>query len=120
LLVGRVHTTYVFKLTKSLDLDAIDARFPDTPQEIGAADLVQLFDRLVVKATSRNDSFAVVRHRLQSAGALAYVGEKEKAREVISSVKSSPWAQGHEKIIAAASRSPTYSPEGAILLDQER
>ena len=73
----------------------------------------------VAKATSRNDSFAVVRHRLQSAGALAYVGEKEKARDVISSLKRSPRARGHEKIIAAASRSPTYSPDGAIFLDQE-
>ena len=44
MLVGRIHTTYVFTITKSLDIAAISARFPDTPQEVGAADLVKLFD----------------------------------------------------------------------------
>ena len=57
--------------------------FPDSPHDIGESLLIQLFDQLIEKATRRNDFFAVVRHALQTAGALAYVGNKDKAREII-------------------------------------
>lgn len=115
-LVGYVDTTYAFTLVKPLSSEAIEMRYPDSPSELGEDGLIEIFDRLVDDAASRNDYAAVVRHTLQKAGALAYVGNKAQAIKIIKGLKRDPWAFGDRTVIAAAAESPTYSPDGRIFL----
>jgi hypothetical protein len=115
-LLAYVDTTYAFSLTKPLTWEAIEKRFPDRPSDLGEHKLAEVFDRLIEEATFRHDYFAAVRHTLQKAGALAYVGNKRRAREIIAALERKRWAAGHRSVIAAASESPTYSPDGRVLL----
>ncbi len=116
-MIGYVDTTYAFVLAKPLNVEAIDTRFPDEPCDLDEDRMVDIFESLIQEAGGRNDYYAVVRHTLQKAGALAYVGQKSRAKEIITAVKKKPWAAGHEEIIAAALESPTYTPRGKILLE---
>ncbi len=115
-IIGYVDTTYVFILNKPLSIETIDLHYPDRPSDLNEERLVEVFDQCIQDAFYRNDHSAAVGHTLQKAGALAYVGNRIRAKEVITAIRRKPWATGHHKIIEAALRSPTYSPEGPILL----
>jgi hypothetical protein len=115
-LIGYVDTTYAFSLTRTLSSEGLERRFPDSPSELGEERLAEIFDRLVEDAAHRNDYFAVVRHTLQKAGAIAYVGNKSRAWEIIATLAKKPWASGHRAVISAALESPTYTPDGRVFL----
>lgn len=115
-IVGYVNSTYVFVLTRHLNIDVIHSHYPDSPSDLDEEKIIEIFDCLIEQASARNDSFGVVRHTLQSAGALAYIGNKLKAKEIINALRKKNWAVEHNNIIAAALLSPTYSPEGPIFL----
>lgn len=115
-IIGYVDTTYVFMLRKPLNSDEIGMQYPDKPFELGEERVIAIFDSLIKWALDRSDHFAVIRHSLQCAGALAYLGNKRKAKAMISELKNNPWAAGHKKIIDRALCSPTYSPDGPIYL----
>jgi Methyltransferase domain len=115
-LIGSVDNTYVFCLDKRLDADTIESRFADSPQDAGKERLVELLDRQIDGAAARGDSYAVIRHTIHKAGALAYVGEPDAAKNVLSSVDGLPNAHHHRTVIRRAWESPTYTPQAPVLL----
>jgi hypothetical protein len=115
-LIGYVDTTYAFILVKPLNGDIIREYFPDTPSELGEDRINAIFKSLIGGAVTRNDYSAVVRHSLQNAGAIAYIGNREKAKKIITAVKKEARYANYRSMITAALRSPTYTPDGEILL----
>jgi len=115
-LIGYVDATYAFIQIKPLNSDVICKRFPDTPSELGEEKMSAIFKSLIGDAVNRNDYSAVVRLSLQSAGAIAYIGKREKAKTIIQSLEKNVWAGRYKSLISLALRSPTYTPDGEILL----
>jgi hypothetical protein len=113
-LVGNVDATYTFQLKKQITPALIDEKFPDTPEEISGEDFSAIFNASISAATKRKDSFGAFRNQLHKAGALAYIGLKDEAKQILTSLKSKDRGQ-NAKIIALALQSPTYSPHGPIL-----
>jgi len=115
-LLGYVDATYAFVQTKPLNRSIVEKYFPDTPKDMGEKEITVLFDALISKAKRRYDYSAVVRHSLQQAGAVAYVGNTELAKTMIKELKKDAKATQYRALINAAMRSPTYTPDGEILL----
>ncbi len=113
---GHVETTYVFRLRERLDATAIAHRFPDTPEELDLDFLLKVLHRRIQDAHLRQDAFGEARAEIQLAAALAYVGKKKRALHRLRLLADSPVAAGHEDVIAAARRQPTYRPDGPVLL----
>jgi hypothetical protein len=54
---------------------------------------------------------------IQHAAALAYIGHKDEAAEYIASLRTRPeYARFRQRFLDPALRTPTYTPEGPILL----
>ena len=115
-LLGSVDNTYVFSLVKPLTAAQIDDRFCDSPQEAGNRVLAELLDAHIAKAEQRGDDYAVVRHMMHKAAALAYVGELGAARECLQVVEDLPSAGRHRLVLNIAWESPTYNPSGPVAL----
>jgi hypothetical protein len=76
-----------------------------------------IFLRLGMDAGVRGDVHAMVSLTIQHAGALAYLGHKDDARAHISGMLGRPeFFQYKRRMIDRALHSPTYTPEGPVLL----
>ena len=65
----------------------------------------------------RGDTHAMVSLTIQHAGSMAYLGYKDEASAHISTLLGRPEVfQYRDRMILRALRSPTYTPEGPILL----
>ncbi|MCC6221293.1 MAG: hypothetical protein IT291_08655 [Deltaproteobacteria bacterium] len=115
-LVAFVRTTYVFRLTRSLDPGIIEARFPDTPIGFGIDNFNRLFPVLIRKASERGDLQTTVYATLQHAAALAYVGCKDEAIRIIEDLEKQPIAQSFLANIKKHRINPTYYPDGQEIL----
>jgi len=116
ILIGNVDTTYVFTMTKPLSTEEINKIYPDKPSDMNENKLKEIFDCLIKHALYRKDYFAVVRHNLHKAGAMAYIGNLVYAKEIIINILNTPWSNLHKKVIKNALKSPTYNPDGQIFL----
>jgi hypothetical protein len=115
-LFAHVHHTYAFRMVKPLAKDEVEASFPATPEALGRGALEALLGRAEEDAARRDDLYGVLAARLQRVGALAYIGARDAARAELSDLRAQRAFHAHRDMIAAASRSPTYRPEGSVLL----
>jgi hypothetical protein len=116
-LVAHVDDTYAFELTKALSPATVVERFPAHPRDVGRDAFDDLFLRLGIDAGERSDMHSVVSLTIQHAGALAYLGLLDEAREHIEALLSRPELFPYRRrFIEPALRSPTYTPEGPIEL----
>jgi len=116
-LVAHVDDTYAFVLAKPLTRETVEARFPDEPEQLGRDALDDAFLKLGIDAGVRSDVHAMVCLTIQHAGALAYIGHLDDAREHIAAMLGRPeFFSFRRRFIEPALRSPTYRPEGAVLL----
>jgi hypothetical protein len=110
--------TYAFQLTRPLSAVEIDERFPDSPTALSAAEFRRLFGALIAGAQGRNDRHAMAMHTLHLAAALATLGDLSAAIEIIEGLAQEDWTSPWQGNIAAARRSPTYTPDGPIRLPE--
>jgi hypothetical protein len=116
-LVAHVDDTYAFELLKPLSPTTVIERFPAHPRDVGRDAFDDLFLRLGIDAGERSDMHAVVSLTIQHAGALAYIGLLDEAREHIAGMLSRPELFPYRRrFIEPALRSPTYTPDGPIEL----
>jgi hypothetical protein len=116
-LVAHVDDTYAFELLRELDAGAVEGRFPDHPRDLGLDAFDDLFLRLGIDAGDRGDVHAIVSLAIQHAGAMAYLGLLDDARTHIASLLGRPeLARYRTRFIEPALHSPTYTPDGPILL----
>lgn len=115
-LVAYVDYTYAFRLTKPLDARLIHERCPDFAEKLSPNFFNQLFMELGYEAGERNDVGSIVRQKLQHAGALAYLGEKEIAKQLIINLSQEPFALKYGEEIKKALKTPTYRPGETIYL----
>jgi hypothetical protein len=115
-LIGSVDHTYAFKLKRELSKKDIERVYPDAPSGIGAEGFVSLFNDVIKRADLRNDTFAVVRHRIHKAAAIAYLGDVAQAKRMLVELREDPLAKSSRHIINKALKSPTYRPDGPVYL----
>jgi hypothetical protein len=116
-LVAYVDDTYAFQLVNALDPATVEERFPDTPAEFGRDAFDDTFLKLGIDAGVRSDVHAMVSLTIQHAGALAYIGLLDEAREHIAGMLGRPeFFPFRARFIAPALESPTYTPDGPIRL----
>jgi hypothetical protein len=116
-LVAHVDDTYAFELLRPLDAALVAERFPDQPAEFGRDAFEELFMHALIDAGARSDVHAMVSLTIQSAAALAYIGLKKEARRHISGMLGRPeFYAFRQRFIEPALRSPTYTPDGPLLL----
>lgn len=115
-LVAAVDSTYAFRQTQPITAELINDRFPNEPEVLGAELLTQIFSALIYEAGDRGDLDLIVAHKLHLVGALAYVGEKDRAREVLAQLSQEPYAACYRDIIEKSAKSPTYRPGEGVYL----
>ena len=113
-LVAHTDDTYAFQLVREIDAATLDARYPDDPADLGREGFDEIFGRLLVDAGERSDIHSMVALTIQHAGALAYVGLVDEARERIAAMLGRTELAGFRtRFIEPALRSPTYLPDGS-------
>ncbi len=116
-LVAYVDDTYAFQLVRPLARATVEERFPDEPAGMGRDAFDDIFLKLSIDAGVRSDVHTMVSLTIQHAGALAYLGHKAEAREHIAAMLGRPeFFEFRERMIQRALTSPTYTPEGPIVL----
>jgi hypothetical protein len=85
--VGSVDATYVFRLTSPLDIN----RFADDPQGMNVAEMEEMFDNLLTNECARNNHSGMVVTQIQKAAYLAFIGDKEKARLLLTKLLTRPY-----------------------------
>jgi hypothetical protein len=115
--VTHVDDTYAFELVRPLEREIVSRRFPDEPTDLERDAHDDIFLRLGMDAGVRGDVHAMVSLTIQHAAAMAYLGQKDEARAHISAMLGRPeFFQYRKRMIERAIRSPTYTPEGPVLL----
>jgi hypothetical protein len=115
--IAHVETTYAFALVRALPPDEVRARFPDRPEDWTEAAFDALFGSVVARARTRRDRAACVRHAMHGAAALAYLGNKDEALRRLKALRESPEASDLRGIVDLALKSPTYRPDGKVMLE---
>lgn len=110
-LLAFVDSTYVFQLRRKLDPLHISQLFPNEPHSISPREFDGVFESLILQAAQRGDSRALVYIPMQHAAALAYIGEKQKAKDILLSLADQVYAKPHLANIQRALISPTYYPD---------
>ena len=109
-LTGFCMTTYIFQQVKPITEAMIDERFPDTPEQVGIAKLDEQFSHLLEIARQTNDVFGMVFFTLQRASALAYCGDRDRAKTMIIDLSKVPCSPPYQQQIGNALIAPTYRP----------
>jgi hypothetical protein len=116
-LVAHVEDTYAFELVRPLTSAQVRNAFLEHPADLGRDRIDDIFLHLGVEAGERSDLRGAMVLAIQHAAALAYIGHKDEAAEYISSLRARPeYARFRQRFLDPALRSPTYTPEGPILL----
>jgi hypothetical protein len=116
-LVAHADDTYAFELRGRLTPELVRERFPEHPKDFGRDAFDDLFMRAGIDAGERSDMHSVVALTIQHAGAMAYLGHKQEARQHISAMLARPELfPFRRRFIERALQSPTYTPEGSIML----
>ena len=111
---SNVDFTYTFRLKSLIPPGEIDRIFPDKPELVGPQTFQEIYGFHIANALERRDYLAATAHSIHHAAALAYVGKKSEAKQMLLKLLKMPWVAGYEKHIHAALISPTYSPTGEI------
>jgi len=116
-LVAYVDNTYTFRLTKHMDVQEMEQRFPNSPESMGKSNFELIFTELLKKAADCDDTFLLMNYQLQHAAALAYIGERDETRNKIVNLLKHPEFTKHRNWILKTLNVPTYRPvEGNIYL----
>jgi tetratricopeptide (TPR) repeat protein len=116
-LVAHVDDTYAFQLLAPLDADTVRERFPEHPKDFGRDAFDELFMHKLIDAGERSDVHSIVSLTIQHAGALAYIGHTDEAREHIAAMLGrAELFPYRRRFIEPALHSPTYTPEGQVFL----
>jgi len=116
-LVAYVDNTYTFRLTKHMDVQEMEQRFPNSPELMGKSNFELTFTELLKKAADCDDTFLLMNYQLQHAAALAYIGERDEARNKIVNLLKHPEYTKYRNWILMSLNLPTYrSVEGNIYL----
>ena len=116
-LVAYVDHTYTFRLTKHMEVQEIEERFPNSPESMGKSNFELIFAELLKNAAECNDMFLLMNYQLQHAAALAYIGEQGEARSKIVNLLKYPEFTKYRNEILMSLNVPTYRPvEGNIYL----
>ena len=115
-LIAHVDATFGFEITTPIDPAEVRERFPVSPADMGPDGFDELYAHMLERAGELGDSQLRVATTVHHAGALAYIGEKDRARAMIDALAEEPWAQPHRATIANARKHPTYTPTGRVEL----
>ena len=115
-MLNRVDNTYTFIMLKTIREEEISSKFPDTPEELGVQEINKIYSEIARDHAVQQDEYTLARMTLHHAAALAYIGEQDSAINIIEDLSSKTYSLGHEDVIKAARRSPTYRPDREILL----
>ncbi len=113
-LVAYVDGTYAFQLHASLVPDEIERRFPASIDSNDREHIDRIFDGLKRDASARSDTFALFRHSLQHAAALAYLGDRDDARRRMLDLAANPGFAAYRESVEAALANPAYRPDGVV------
>jgi hypothetical protein len=115
-IVAHVDHTYAFRLLSPITAELVESRFPDEPTEVSRATFDALFDTLLAQAGARGDMHGIAALATQRAAAYAYIGLVDEARAAIDGLLARPELIAERDYLLRARRSPTYRPEGPIML----
>jgi len=115
-LVANVDHTYVFKQMNDLKAADVAAVFPNSPLDFSRADYREIFQNLYRQAIENDNTYTLMNYQLQHAAALSYIGYKDEARDKIIDLLKTPHALKYKSWILRSLQSPTYTPEGQIIV----
>jgi hypothetical protein len=115
-LLTHTHTTYAFEVLDPVLPAEVAEHFPESPQQMGADAFDELYAEWQRRIEPLGDSLLRQALTIHHAGALAYIGDKERARAMIDDLAQQPWAAPHLGTIGNARRYPTYTPTGRVEL----
>jgi hypothetical protein len=117
-LVAHTDDTYGFELLQPLTPELVRERYPEQPADLGRAGIDALFGALLEETGLRGELRGAMVLNIQHAAAIAYLGETEEAKRRIQALSDRPeYAVFRERFLDRALVSPTYTPEGALVLD---
>lgn len=114
--IAHVDYTYAYRLQKKLEPEEIERRFPDSPEDLPGQYFDDIFTAILYEAAERSDVRHLVFGKLQHAAAWAYIGNKQRAKELILKLAEEPYSLKYRDKIEIALRTPTHSPKGAVEL----
>ncbi|QDU61542.1 hypothetical protein Pan216_24030 [Planctomycetes bacterium Pan216] len=117
-LLSFVDGTFVFRYRAPLAEEKIEREFPDRPESWGKAQFENLFERCLEQSLRMGDTLGPVRYTLQMVAAFAYLGEKREARRLLDACDAHPAMRPHASLIAQCRRSPAYTPDGPVSLEE--
>lgn len=114
-LVCNVDSTFVFRYIGGLNEEIIEGRFPNELSETNMKDLRTYFENYV--ADSETELQKVI-YSIQLHASQAYIGNLSEAKKGLLKLRSQTKKKSRSfRLINQALLSPTYTPEGPILLD---
>jgi hypothetical protein len=116
-LVANADATFCFEIVAPISADELLARFPPAPQDVGADGFDSLYGEVIARAAPLGDHQLNVALAIHHAAAIAYVGERERAKSMLQALQQHPKAAAFPHFVKSALRAPTYTPDGPILLD---
>jgi hypothetical protein len=117
-LVAHTHDTYGFELLKPLTPELVRDAYPEHPADLGRAAIDDLFGRLLEETGRRGEVRGAMVLGIQHAAAIAYIGEKDEAKHRIQELGDRPeYAAFRKRFIEPALKSPTYTPDGPLVLN---
>jgi hypothetical protein len=115
--LGYADQTYAFTYRGNLSAESIDSAFPDTPHDLHPAEFAAIFNELADRAATQQNLKAEMMARLQHVASLAYCGHSTQARVQMAEIaKREDFQNRFPDLLAMASQSPTYTPDGQISL----
>ena len=117
-LVAHTDDTYGFELLEPLTPELVREAYPEHPADLGRAGIDELFARMLEEAGLRGDLRGAMVLGIQHAAAIAYIGDTEEAKQRLQALHDRPeYAIFRERFLARALVSPTYTPDGPLVLD---
>lgn len=113
---GRIDSTRVFQLVSVPDLKWFNEVLPNRAEEVSPDKVTKVFETLASKLSSQDDYNGLFISRIQNAAMVAYNGDKKRAKEMLTELKSRAKLSLHRKRVKDALYSPTYDVNGPILL----
>lgn len=98
-LTAYVDATYAFQLVKRLEADTVERLIPDSPADLGAERLEQLFCNLGRGAAERSDIDAFLFHALHEASALRHLGQPERATNRLRELVPRTWSGRQRELL---------------------
>jgi hypothetical protein len=115
--VGSVDSTFAYRLIKPLTSAEIDGVFSDQPDGMDPKAMDRLYECVFAREKEDGRAGGMVTSRIQAAAFHAYVGDKEKARSLLTDLEQQDFVRGNlVNRLREALVSPTYTPNGKVRL----